>query len=282
MADRSRIMKWVLFAFTVVFWTISGLMMGVGFYSVTQKNDYSEFTSTATDPGAVLVAVGFIIFFVSFVGTIGALRENTTLLRIYEVFIIIVLILQFIGGILGFAFWPEVKEGLDTQIKKMITKYRDDSDLRNTIDYVQERLECCGSLNIHDWDLNRYFHCYQRDPRPIEYCSVPYSCCVIKEKQRINYQCGYQMRTGKSHRLDVKKYIYTRGCLNVLELYFEDNLVLIGAVAIAFLLPEIIGIVLTHLFIDNIKDRIDKMYETDGLENRPPRPAGPSRDTDYL
>lgn len=56
-------------------------MIGVGFYSVTQKNEYAEFTSSATDPGAVIVAVGCIIFFVSFAGTIGALRENTTLLR---------------------------------------------------------------------------------------------------------------------------------------------------------------------------------------------------------
>ena len=61
-------------------------MMGVGFYSVTQKNEYTEFTSTSTDPGALIVAVGFIIFFVSFAGTIGALRENTTLLRIVSDF----------------------------------------------------------------------------------------------------------------------------------------------------------------------------------------------------
>ena len=66
----------------LVFQTIGGLMMGVGFYSITQKNEYTEFTSTSTDPGAVLVAVGFVIFFVSFAGTIGALRENMMLLRI--------------------------------------------------------------------------------------------------------------------------------------------------------------------------------------------------------
>ena len=40
-------------------------------------------------------------------------------------------------------------------------------------------------------------------------------------------------------RLLAKQYVYTRGCLNVLENYFKDNLVLVGAVAIAFLLPEV-------------------------------------------
>ena len=257
-------------------------MMGVGFYSVTQKNEYTEFTSTSTDPGALIVAIGFIIFFVSFAGTIGALRENTTLLRIYEVFIVIVVILQFIGGILGLAFWPEVKESLDTQVKKMITKYPYDVDLKNAIDLVQERLECCGSLNYHDWNLNRYYRCYVREPKPIQHCSVPFSCCHIEEKQRLNYQCGYQMRSPERHRLRAKQYVYTRGCLNVLENYFKDNLVLVGAVAIAFLLPEIIGIVLTHLFIKDIKDRIDKLYEDEGFQNRPPKPAGPSQATGFL
>lgn len=257
-------------------------MMGVGFYSVTQKNDYTEFTNSATDPGALIVAVGCIIFFVSFAGSIGVLRENTTLLRIYEVFIIIVVILEFIGGILGFAFWPEIKESLDTQVKKMITKYPYDVDLKNAIDLVQERLECCGSLNYHDWDLNRYYRCYVNPPKPIQHCSVPFSCCRIKEKQRRNYQCGYQMRSPDRHRLSAKEFVYTRGCLSILEHYFKDNLVLVAAVAIGFLLPEVIGIVLTHFFIDNIKERIDKIYEEQEFESRPPKPAGPSQATGFL
>ena len=90
------------------------------------------------------------------------------------------------------------------------------------------------------------------------------------------------MRSPERHRLRAKQYVYTRGCLNVLENYFKDNLVLVGAVAIAFLLPEIIGIVLTHLFIKDIKDRIDKLYEDEGFQNRPPKPAGPSQATGFL
>ena len=44
------------------------------------------------------------------------------------------------------------------------------------------QLECCGSLNYHDWNLNRYYRCYVNDPKPIQHCSVPFSCCHIKEK----------------------------------------------------------------------------------------------------
>lgn len=60
---------------------IGGVMMGVGLWAVTQKSDYSEFSSISTDPAAVMIAVGAFIFIISFFGTVGALRENICFLR---------------------------------------------------------------------------------------------------------------------------------------------------------------------------------------------------------
>lgn len=65
---------------------IGGVMMGVGFWAVTQKSDYSEFSSISTDPAAVMVAVGLFIFVISFFGTVGALRENICFLRTVSCF----------------------------------------------------------------------------------------------------------------------------------------------------------------------------------------------------
>ena len=56
-------------------------MMGVGFWAVTQKSDYKEFSSISTDPAIVMIVVGFFIFIISFFGTVGALRENICFLR---------------------------------------------------------------------------------------------------------------------------------------------------------------------------------------------------------
>jgi hypothetical protein len=39
-----------------------------------------------------------------------------------------------------FIYYLQVKESLDTQVKKMITKYPYDVDLKNAIDLVQERV----------------------------------------------------------------------------------------------------------------------------------------------
>ena len=60
-------------------------MLGVGLWAVTQKSSYKEFSSIATDPASVLIAVGALIFIVSFFGTVGALRENITFLQIVSV-----------------------------------------------------------------------------------------------------------------------------------------------------------------------------------------------------
>jgi hypothetical protein len=56
-------------------------MLGVGIWSVTQKSSYKELSSIATDPAAVLIAVGCLIIIISFCGTVGALRENICLLE---------------------------------------------------------------------------------------------------------------------------------------------------------------------------------------------------------
>ena len=56
-------------------------MLGVGIWAVTQKSSYDQLSSIATDPAAVLIAVGCLIIIISFFGTVGALRENICLLQ---------------------------------------------------------------------------------------------------------------------------------------------------------------------------------------------------------
>ena len=67
--------------FIFYFQGIGGVMMGIGFWAVTQKSDYKEFSSISTDPAVVMIVVGLLIFIISFFGTVGALRENICFLR---------------------------------------------------------------------------------------------------------------------------------------------------------------------------------------------------------
>lgn len=63
-------------------------MIGIGCWAVTQKSDYKEFSSISTDPAAVMIAVGVLIFVISFFGTVGALRENICFLRTVSTYLL--------------------------------------------------------------------------------------------------------------------------------------------------------------------------------------------------
>ncbi|WP_459806211.1 tetraspanin family protein, partial [Herbidospora sp. RD11066] len=82
---------------------------------------------------------------------VGALRENICFLRTYMSVMIIIVILEVIGGLLACAFWPEVQKSVDNQFKNAIEQYRDNIDLQNAIDSVQESFQCCGSSDLNDW-----------------------------------------------------------------------------------------------------------------------------------
>ncbi|CAH3034918.1 unnamed protein product [Porites lobata] len=254
----SKVLKYVLFAFNLLYWGIGGVMMGVGLWAVTQKSEYNEFSSISTDPAAVMIAVGAFIFIISFFGTVGALRENICFLKTYMIVMIIIVILEVIAGLLAFAFWPEVQKSVDSQFKKAIEQYRDNIDLQNAIDSVQESFQCCGSSDLNDWDINRYFKCGGPSP---EECGVPYSCCVREPDERPNIQCGWHVR--EEHRLALKGRIYITGCLDAVWDWFRNHLIVVAAVAVAFAFPEVAGIVMTHLFINQIKEQIE-------LWNKPP------------
>ncbi|EDO40724.1 predicted protein, partial [Nematostella vectensis] len=243
----SKCLKYFLFVFNLLFWAIGGVMFGVGMWSVTQKGSYSKLSSLSTDPGSVLIAVGLLIIIISFFGTVGALREQIILLEIYKWVIVVIVILQVLGGLLAFAFWPNVRKSVQNQISKGIVNYRDNLDLQNIIDGIQENFKCCGSSSINDWDANRYFKCGGPSP---EECGVPHTCCVKKDGE---VQHNFKIQSSRHER---ERCFYIIGCLDAVINWFRDHMYVVAAIAIAFALPEFAGIILTHIFVQQIKEQI--------------------------
>merc|ERR1712048_1154905 len=122
---------------------------------------------------------GAITFVIGFTGCVGALRENTTLLAAYAIFLAMLLLLEMTAGILGFIFKDWIKDQAKRGFQAFIVHYRDDADQQNLIDWIQEGwLQCCGIHGPPDWDENIYFN-----------------CCKHKDNEIIkNKQCGYDFR----------------------------------------------------------------------------------------
>ncbi|KAG1953028.1 tetraspanin-33 [Pimephales promelas] len=135
-----------------------------------------------------------------------------------------------------------------------IKHYRDDLDLQNLIDYGQKQFNCCGGISYMDWGQNLYFNCSQENPSR-ERCSVPFSCCLIsKEESVINTMCGHEMQNKKY--VDAGAVIHTNGCIDNVVNWIHSNLFLLGGIALGLAIPQLVGILLSQILINQIKDQI--------------------------
>ena len=115
----------------------------------------------------------------SFAGCLGALRENLCLLKLYSLMLLLLFIGEIVLATLAFLFPNSLSHYVKDKLsKEPLIKYRDDANLQNIIDYIQEELHCCGisDAGYKDWSQNIYFNCSPTNPSS-ERCSVPYSCC---------------------------------------------------------------------------------------------------------
>ncbi|XP_030917768.1 tetraspanin-33 [Geospiza fortis] len=268
----SPMAKYVLFFFNLLFWMISMVMVAVGVYARLLKHAgelgapqpcWFRATSTAgvaamaclaVSPAILLIVVGVLTFLITFCGCVGSLRENICLLQVFSVCLTIIFLLQLAAGVLGFVFSDKARGKVSEIISGAIVHYRDDLDLQNLIDFGQKEFSCCGGVSYKDWSQNMYFNCTATTPSR-ERCSVPFSCCLHNTDQAvINTMCGHGMQA--RGYLEASAFIHTNGCIDKLVNWTHSNLFLLGGIALGLALPQLVGIVLARLLINQIRDQI--------------------------
>ncbi|XP_062506499.1 tetraspanin-33-like [Corticium candelabrum] len=254
-ADESEVSLWVkytIFFFNLFFWLVGGALLGVGLWARFDKG-WESVGSLTTDPAIVLIVIGCVTFIVGFCGCLGALRENTCLLKLFAWSLGIIFLLMVVGAILVFVFRDDVQNFVKDQVKKSIERYRDDADLKNFIDFVQEQFDCCGSTEPQDWTtLNKYFNCTDPVPPDLpEACGVPFSCCMTLE-ERVNSQCGYGLY-GRNPVAAPSTRIWTEGCYDAVKAFAEKNLLAVGIVVLVIALVMVMGMACAGNLISQIK-----------------------------
>ncbi|XP_028667344.1 tetraspanin-33 isoform X3 [Erpetoichthys calabaricus] len=239
----SPILKYLLFIFNMIFWVIAMIMISIGVYARVTKHVEAAMACLAVDPAILLMIIGIVMFMITFCGCVGSLRENICLLQMLA------------SGVLGFVFSDKAREKVSEIINNAIVHYRDDLDLQNLIDYGQQEFGCCGGISYKDWSQNIYFNCSAENPSR-ERCSVPFSCCLHSTDEAvINTMCGQGMQD-----LDYVKagvFIHTNGCIDKLVNWIHGNLFLLGGIALGLAIPQLVGILLSQILINQIKDQIE-------------------------
>ncbi|KAL7301909.1 hypothetical protein TKK_0005506 [Trichogramma kaykai] len=257
----SPCVKYMIFMLNFIFWLFGGLLIGVGLYAFVDKWHMTgslrveNVYDIVLNISLVMIIAGAVVFVVSFAGFVGALRENTCLLKFYSLCLLIFFLLEMGVAIVGFVFPHSLQSILEESFTdKIIQTYRDDPDLQNFIDFGQKKFKCCGLSQggYMDWSKNEYFNCSSL--LSTERCGVPFSCCINATNIAsglVNNMCGYSIQNTPVS--EASKKVWTSGCIEIVRAWAERNLYTIAGIAL--------GIALSQLFVIYLAKTLEGQIE---------------------
>ncbi|XP_028418684.1 tetraspanin-33-like [Dendronephthya gigantea] len=235
------LIRLLIFTVNVIAWIFSIFFICIGIWILQEKNNLGV-DNLSSDPAAVLIAIGTILFLITFTGCIGTLRENLFLLKVYLGMIVVLFIIEIVTGLVAFLYANKV---MVTTVQS-IMEYHDDPDSKFLMDELQKKFECCGAYSFNDWEHNAYFQCSSED---VLACGVPFSCCITVGK---NSQCGFGIR--KKDEIEAKHVVYTDGCITKLKWWINDYLHIIGALGFAFACVQLFLILIVNKLIMDLEE----------------------------
>ncbi|XP_032825013.1 tetraspanin-15-like isoform X4 [Petromyzon marinus] len=182
-AGRSRwcsyfAVKLMLVTYAFLCWLLGITLLLLGAYSEVERRRYRTLDGSFLSPSIILITAGCISFPVSFLGFVGALRDNLTLLRIFIFSLLAAIVVELIVGLIIVLGKEQTKEFFSDHVRGGIRNYYDDLDFKNLMDFVQEEFQCCGGDSYTDWEYNPYHLCSAPGKAA---CGVPYSCCATEK-----------------------------------------------------------------------------------------------------
>jgi len=218
------IVKYFMVLCNILFALAGIILIGFGAYAQIAAKDYLNFLGdNYVNTPIFVIILGGVIFAIALFGCCGAWQENKCLIYTYGTILFFILIAQVAAGIAAFALKGDLENEITKNMNKGLGNYRAEGyeGVTTTWDLVQKNLHCCGVQNYGDWKNVTLF----------ENGGVPDSCCKAGEIEG----CG------KGPDVDPET-IFSEGCFTLFNAEFNDNLTIVGAVALGIAVGEIIAI----------------------------------------
>ncbi|GAB6027144.1 hypothetical protein CHUAL_013903 [Chamberlinius hualienensis] len=151
-------LKYTLFFLNFAAWLIGVTILGMAIWILADQ-DMREFVEAMEfeyyyTSMYILVAVGFLVIVVGFLGCCGSITENICMIQAFFFIMIIVFIMELTAAIyllvVGIST-AEVDANVSDRMYRMLNDYNND-DVRWAMDTMQETMECCGVMNSYDYD----------------------------------------------------------------------------------------------------------------------------------
>ncbi|XP_029429274.1 leukocyte surface antigen CD53 [Rhinatrema bivittatum] len=148
-----RTLKYVLFFFNLMFWICGCTILGFGIYFLINNNFAALLPSIPSlSFGNILIVIGSVIMVVSFLGCMGAIKENKCLLMSFFSLLLIILLAEVILAVLLFVYEAKLDEYIEQQLQSSLQEHiRKNMTDMSIWDKIQEKLKCCGVRNATDW-----------------------------------------------------------------------------------------------------------------------------------
>ncbi|XP_063252535.1 tetraspanin-8 [Prinia subflava] len=223
MAGVSRCMKYSMFIFNFLFWVCGCIILGFSIW-MRVSSTRQEVESSILPGANLLIAVGAIIMVLGFLGCCGAAKESRCMLMLFFIALLLILILQIAGGILGAVYKPQVEEAFNLTLSASVNALQSTTgeykEYQEEFQKLQEKEKCCGLLNgPEDWGEN-----FNKPSSKICECKLEEASSDLCTK--------YQAR-----------FIYKKPCGKVIMQQIKDSLVIIMGVAFGLAVVEILGLV---------------------------------------
>lgn len=231
----AKLSKLILFIFNFALWITSLALIGLGIWVLVSAAKFEAIFSddNISLVGGIMLGVGVFAFFVGFCGCCGAMKESLCLLRMYFLFMGLIIVAEVTGGILAFVFKAGIEDSMTSGMTSAITnQYGQTSAATEAIDFVQKEFDCCGANNSGDYVGSQYELKHGLG-------SLPDSCC---SPDTASGTCKFTSPTK-----------YTEGCVAASINTIEDNVVIVGLVCFGFILVEIFAMVFVCCMTSAVK-----------------------------
>ncbi|XP_072298288.1 tetraspanin-10 [Eucyclogobius newberryi] len=244
-------LKYFLFFCNLLFTALGLAMLGLGMWGLVSKESFAQekIGSIGTDPMLVLVSAGLLLFLLCLTGCVGAVRENSCLLKVFSAVVLALIAAEVVVAILAYSLQGQIVNYLRSGMLAAMVRYVDDLDLRFIVDEVQSNLQCCGADTYRDWEVNVYYNC---SAPGVLACGVPATCCVdpLENGTVWNSQCGVGAQT--LDEFTAQSVVFLGGCLGGISRWIEQHEGVIGTVAIVVVGVQMVALFITTRLIESI------------------------------
>lgn len=223
-----NLMKLLLMTFNIIFGVtglvllILGVWMNVSLYHVLKLSaDYNRHMPL------LFIATGLLVLLVAVLACVATAKGQSVLLYIFGSLLVLVFVAELMAGIVGYVYIRQVREGIGRGMNSSLAHYNGDGGMADeTVDFVQDKLTCCGLNNPDDWAETDFYKKNNHYPK---------SCCSSRST------CQPEDPT-----------LHLEGCYVKVIRFLDTNLSAIAGGAVGFAFFQLVGVLLSFCLASNI------------------------------